>query len=75
VFVLVAAVPALLVVVLGYVMGHAVAAWFCGLIGADATRTPEVAGWTSGLVLLAVVVRVLVSLWRRRQEKGRGHQK
>ena len=73
-FVFAAAVPALLVVVLGYVVGFAVARWFCDVVGADAGRAPEVAGWTTGLLLLALVVRLLVALWRRRSAAG-AHQK
>ena len=65
-FVFAAAVPALMVVLLGYVAGYAVAEWVCGLLGVQASRTPEVAGWTTGLVLLAVLVRLLVNRWRRR---------
>ena len=72
-FVFAAAVPALLVVLVGYVAGYAVAQWVCGLVGADATRTPEVAGWTTGLVLLAVLVWLLVDRWRRGGEGD--HQK
>ena len=74
-FVFAAAVPALVVVVLGYVVGYAVAAWICGLLGVDGQRPPEVAGWLTGLVLLAVVVRVLVNRWRRRARERAGHQK
>ena len=69
-FVLVAAVPALLVVVLGYVAGYAVAQW----LGADPGRVPEAVGWTTGVLLLAVVVRLLVGLWRRRAAED-AHQK
>jgi hypothetical protein len=57
VFVLVLAVPALLVVVLGYVIGHGLWSWIGGPSGA------EPAGWVTGLVLLAVVVRLA---WRLR---------
>ena len=79
-FVFAAAVPALLVVLVGYVAGYAVAQWLCDLLGAGGTRRPEVAGWTTGLVLLAVVVRVLFTRWRRGTEDRRGeaggdHQK
>jgi hypothetical protein len=74
VFVFAAAVPALLVVLVGYVAGFEVARWLCDLVGAEPGRVPEVAGWTTGLVLLAVVVRVLVALWRRRGAEGT-HQK
>ena len=73
-FVFVAAVPALLVVVLGYVVGFAAAGWVCDVLGTDPGRAPETAGWTTGLVLLAVVVRVLIGLWRRRSTEG-AHQK
>ncbi len=73
-FVLVAVVPALLVVVLGYVVGFAVADWACEVLGADAARAPEVAGWTTGLLLLVLVVRLLLAS-RRRRGRGRRHQK
>jgi hypothetical protein len=73
VFVFAVAVPALLVVVLGYVAGFAVTAWICDVLGAQVTRAPEVVGWTTGLVLLGVVTWVLLARWRRRR-KG-GHQK
>ena len=73
-FVLVFAVPALVVVVTGYALGYAVAEWVCGLVAADVTRTPEVAGWTTGLLLLAAVVGLMVNRWRR-GKGGRGHQK
>jgi hypothetical protein len=65
-FVFAAAVPALLVVLVGYVAGYAVTEWICHLLGSESARTPEVAGWTTGLLLLAVVVRSLVRWWRRR---------
>ncbi|MGY1631551.1 hypothetical protein ACI784_07580 [Geodermatophilus sp. SYSU D01186] len=57
-FVLVLAVPALLVVVLGYAVGHAL--WTA--VGGPA---PEVVGWLTGLVLLAAVTWALLSWWRR----------
>ncbi|MGY2077203.1 hypothetical protein [Blastococcus sp. SYSU DS0828] len=72
-FVLVAAVPALLVVVAGYVVGFAVAGWVCDLLGARPGSTPEVTGWSTGVVLLAAVVRVLLVFRRRRGREG--HQK
>ena len=72
-FVLAVAVPALLVVVVGYVAGFAVTAWICGVLGAEVTRAPEVVGWTTGLVLLGVVSRLLLARRRRRPEGG--HQK
>ncbi|MGY1721581.1 hypothetical protein [Blastococcus sp. SYSU DS0533] len=68
------AVPGLLVVVGGYVVGFAVADWVCGLLGARPGGAPEVAGWLTGLLLLAVVVRGVVGHLRRRRE-DRGHQK
>jgi hypothetical protein len=74
VIVFAAAVPALLVVILGYVVGFAAADWVCGLLGAEPGRVPEVAGWTTGLALLAVVIRLLIALWRRRGAEGT-HQK
>jgi biotin transporter BioY len=74
-FLFAAAVPALLVVVVGYVAGYAVAEWLCGLLGAEAVRTPEVAGWTTGLVLLAVVLRLAAGRWRRRRQESPGHRK
>ncbi|MCA0145918.1 hypothetical protein [Blastococcus sp. LR1] len=73
-FVFAAAVPVLLVVVVGYVAGYAVAAWICGVLGVEGQRTPEVAGWLTGLVLLAVVARMLLQKWRRRSAKRRAHE-
>jgi L-lactate permease len=63
VFVLVLAVPALLVVVLGYAVGYAVWAELAGPDGA------EVAGWLAGLALLAISVRVALALWRARRRR------
>jgi hypothetical protein len=57
VFVFLFAVPALLVVLLGYVIGHGLWSWLGGPAGAEA------AGWVTGLLLLAVVVRIA---WRLR---------
>ncbi|MCZ2838292.1 hypothetical protein [Modestobacter sp. VKM Ac-2985] len=69
-FVFAAAVPALMVVVLGYVIGYAVTEWASVLLdsafGAPlGPGVPEVVGWLTGLVLLGVVVRVLVDRRRR----------
>ena len=64
--VLVLAVPALLVVVLGYVVGYGVAGW----LGA-APRVGEAVGWTTGLVLLVAVVTAGIR-WRRRRRAARG---
>ena len=56
---LVFAVPALLVVVLGYVVGY-------GLWSAVAgPQDAEVAGWLTGLLLLVAVSWVGFRLWRR----------
>ncbi|TFV53380.1 hypothetical protein [Blastococcus sp. TF02A-35] len=65
-FVFVFAAPAFLVVVLGYVVGHALS----GLVGAPS----EPAGWTTGLLALLVVARLALRAWRRRGGRG-GHQK
>ena len=62
-FVLVFAVPALLVVVLGYAVGHAL---WTGLVGPGGA---EVAGWISGLLLLAVVTGTALALWRSRRRQ------
>jgi membrane protein implicated in regulation of membrane protease activity len=75
VFVLLAAVPALLVVVLGYAVGHAVTLWLGGLFGTSSVAAAEAVGWTTGLLLLAVVVRVAMLVLRRRRRAGGGHQK
>ncbi|WP_236830225.1 hypothetical protein [Blastococcus sp. KM273128] len=68
------AVPGLLVVVAGYVVGFAAADWVFGLLGARPGGTPEVVGWVTGLLLLAVVVKLVVGRLRRRGG-DRGHQK
>ena len=69
-FVLALAVPALLVVVAGYVVGHAVWAWLTGLIdpvlGTSLASRAEPAGWVTGVLLLVAVVRILVVRRRRR---------
>ncbi|MGY1742163.1 MULTISPECIES: hypothetical protein [unclassified Blastococcus] len=61
--ILVLAVPALLVVVLGYAAGYTVAGWF----GA-APRVGEAVGWGTGLALLVAVV-VAGLRWRRRRTR------
>ncbi|WP_051683754.1 hypothetical protein [Blastococcus sp. URHD0036] len=63
---LVFAVPALLVVVLGYAVGYTVAGWF----GAS-PAVAEGLGWATGLVLLAAVVTAAVR-WRRRSRRAKG---
>jgi hypothetical protein len=69
-FVLVFAVPALLVVVLGYVIGHGLWAWIGGMIdagfGTSIAGGAEVAGWTTGALLLTGVVWCLLVIRRRR---------
>ncbi|WP_233492169.1 hypothetical protein [Blastococcus sp. TF02A-30] len=72
-FVFAVATPALLVVLLGYVVGYAVGAWITDLLGSPSPLVAERVGWTTGLVLLAVVVRVL--LVRRRRRREGPHQK
>ena len=76
-FVLVLAVPALLVVVLGYVVGHGLWAWIGGAVDAAAGTSlasgAEAAGWGTGLLTLALTVRVaVVSVRRRRASDGEG---
>jgi hypothetical protein len=76
VFVFAAAVPALLVVLFGYVLGYVLTEWVSGLLdsafGAPlGPGVPEVVGWLAGLVLLGVVVRVLVSRRRRLRRRLR----
>ena len=67
-FVLVLAVPALLVVVLGYVVGYGVWHWLGGLVDASVGTSlapgAEVAGWVTGVLLLAALVRLVL---RRRR--------
>ena len=64
-FVLVLAVPALGVVVLGYALGHA--AW-AALVGPD---DAELAGWLTGLLLLAGTTLLAVRLLRARRRDRR----
>jgi hypothetical protein len=65
VFVLVLAVPALLVVVLGYVLGHGL--WT--LVADDAGAEP--AGWLTGGVALVVAARCAVVRIRRHRRQVR----
>ena len=74
-FVFAVAAPALLVVVLGYAVGYAAGAWASGLFGPSSPVVAERVGWTTGLLLLAVVVRVLLLVRRRRIRRLDGHQK
>ncbi|TFV65975.1 hypothetical protein E4P40_25910 [Blastococcus sp. CT_GayMR20] len=70
-FLLVFAVPALLVVVLGYVAGHALWSWAGGLLddalGTSLADGAEPAGWLTGALLLLGVV--LAALRRRRSDR------
>jgi hypothetical protein len=71
VFVLVVAVPALLVVVLGYVVGYALWTWIAGMLdaafGTSLGSGAEAAGWITGLVGLALAV-----WWAFRRRRARG---
>ena len=68
------AVPGLLVVVLGYVVGYEVTDWLVDVTGADLPASvPEIGGWTTGGVLLVVVTAVLAVLLRR--HRSGWHQK
>jgi hypothetical protein len=73
VFVLVVAVPALLVVVLGYVLGYGLWTWIAGMVdealGTSLVPGAEAAGWVTGLLGLASVVRCVVI--RRRRARTR----
>ena len=72
-FVFVFAVPALLVVLLGYVVGYGLWAWLGGLVddaaGTSLASSAEPAGWVTGLLALALLVRAIV---RRRRRRGAG---
>jgi hypothetical protein len=71
VFVLLFAVPALLVVVVGYVVGHRVWTWLGGLVdpvaGTSLVSGAEAAGWVTGLLLLLVCTLATVRSWRARR--------
>jgi hypothetical protein len=73
VFVLVVAVPALLVVVLGYVLGYGMWAWLAGsadaAFGTSLAAGAEAAGWITGLLGLVGAVRC--ALLRRRRTRTR----
>jgi hypothetical protein len=73
VFVLVFAVPALLVVVVGYVIGYGLWTWLGGLGehgGSSPVPGAEPAGWITGVLLLAAVTAVGLA-WRRRRRRDR----
>ncbi|MPQ98628.1 hypothetical protein GB931_11995 [Modestobacter sp. I12A-02628] len=77
--VLVVLVPALAVVLVGYVVGYGVALWVSGLLGAPLSpAAAELVGWATGLALLGVVSTLLGRRWLRRRDRlrvERGHQK
>ncbi len=70
-FLLMFAVPALLVVVLGYVVGHGLWSWIGSrldaVLGTALAGGAEVAGWVTGLLLLLGVVHVAVRRWTSRR--------
>jgi membrane associated rhomboid family serine protease len=70
-FVFVFAVPALLVVLLGYVVGYGLWTWLGELVDAAAGTSlaacAEPAGWVTGLLALVLLVRAVV---RRRRRRG-----
>ena len=72
-FLLVLAVPALLLVVLGCVVGHGLGTWIAGIadaaLGTSLVSGAEAAGWITGLLALAGVVRCAL---RRRRARTRG---
>ncbi len=66
------AVPALLLVVLGYAVGYAVIDWLAGVTGAELPASaPEVGGWIAGLLLTVAVTVVLLRARRSRRAGGR----
>ena len=73
-FVLLFAAPALLVVVVGYVVGHALWAWIGGMVdaglGTSVASAAEAAGWVTGLLALVGAVRLAVVVRRRRASGG-----
>jgi membrane associated rhomboid family serine protease len=76
VFLLLFAVPALLVVVVGYLVGFGLWTWIGGAVDAAAGTSladgAEVAGWITGALLLVVLVRVGVVRWRRSRRRRGG---
>jgi membrane associated rhomboid family serine protease len=70
VFVLVLAVPALLVVVVGYVVGYGLWSWIGGLVdsaaGTSLALSAEAAGWVTGVLLLMAVLWAALRRRRRR---------
>jgi xanthosine utilization system XapX-like protein len=74
VFVVVLAVPALLVVLLGYVVGYQLWAWLGGLLddayGTSLADGAEAVGWITGLLTLAGAVWALARRRRSRRRRG-----
>ena len=74
-FVLLLAVPALLVVVIGYVVGYGLCRWLGGLVddaaGTTLAASAEPVGWLTGLALLVLVCTVVV---RRRRTRTRSRR-
>ena len=71
-FVLVVVVPALLVVVLGYVVGHGLWTWIAGAadaaFGTSLRSGAEAVGWITGLLALVLTVRWVLAC---RRDRGR----
>ena len=74
-FLLVLAVPALLVVLVGYAAGHALWAWIGGMVdsaaGTSLASGAEVAGWITGILLLIGATRTVLLRLRRARRQGR----
>ena len=74
-FLLLFAVPALLVVVTGYVVGYRLWAWIGGLpgsrLGTSLADGAEAAGWITGALLLTGLTRVVVVRRGRRARPAR----
>jgi MYXO-CTERM domain-containing protein len=72
-FVFVFAVPALLVVLLGYVVGYGLWTWLGGLVddtaGTSLASSAEPVGWVTGLLALVLLVRAVVRRRRRRDAR------
>ena len=73
-FVFVFAVPALLVVLLGYVVGYGLWSWIGGLLdaalGTSLADGAEAAGWVTGALVLAALLRVVTVRRRTRRADG-----
>ncbi len=73
-FLLVLAVPAFLVVVTGYAIGHATWTWLGRLVdsaaGTSLAAGGEVAGWITGSLALVGAIRLAVIIRRSRERPG-----